>query len=45
MLTRPSVERMAEAACAFAQKDDISILSITRVAAAVESRVSEPAII
>jgi hypothetical protein len=45
MSTRPSVEQVAEAACAFGQEDDITILSITRVAAAVESRVSEPAII
>ena len=37
MATRPSAQQVADAACAFGQEDDITVLSITRVSAAIPS--------
>jgi hypothetical protein len=40
MSIRPSVEQVVDAACAFGQEDDITILSIKRVKAPIESELS-----
>jgi hypothetical protein len=40
MSIRPSVEQVVDAACAFGQEDDITVLSLTRVKAPIESELS-----